>query len=121
VTIPEKLRLAQKRIDAQRAREFAARPSDGPLRRLPPAATPSELHSSAPTNGPPQLLSQHDLRRFYGINFSRQHVWRLIRAGVLPRPVALGIGKFARKAFRREDIEAYVAALSYVGDEGKAA
>jgi predicted DNA-binding transcriptional regulator AlpA len=45
----------------------------------------------------------------------------LVHDGVLPQPVALGIGKFSRKAFRREDIEAYVASRSYVGDEGKAA
>jgi predicted DNA-binding transcriptional regulator AlpA len=84
---------------------------------------PSRPHADRPTEAtaPPQLLSHEDLSRFYGIAYSRQHLWRLIRAGVLPRPVALGIGKFARKAFRREDIEAYVASLSYVGGAGKAA
>lgn len=121
MTVTEKYHRARELVAAKHTRELDARPGGGPSRRLPAAATPSEQRPSAPTTGPPQLLSQHDLRQFYGINFSRQHLWRLTRAGVLPRPVALGIGKFARKAFRREDIEAYVASLSYVGDEGKAA
>jgi predicted DNA-binding transcriptional regulator AlpA len=102
VTTTEKHHQARERVAEQHARELAAR-------------------SGANPSMPPALLNHEDLRRYYGITYSRQHLWRLVRAGVLPRPVALGIGKYARKAFRREDIEAHVASLSYVGGAGKAA
>jgi predicted DNA-binding transcriptional regulator AlpA len=65
---------------------------------------------------PPLLLSRDDLRHCYGINYSRQHLWRLIQDGRFPRPVAFGPESYARKAWKRSDVEAWVAALPYTGE-----
>ena len=65
----------------------------------------------------PALLGRDDLRQHYGISYSRQHLWRLIKKSKkhrFPRPVALGPGRYARKAWRREDVEAWLAALPYL-------
>jgi prophage regulatory protein len=51
------------------------------------------------------LLNQDDLRAL-GITFSRQHLWRMMQRGEFPAPVELGSG--ARKAWRAEEIEAWI-------------
>jgi predicted DNA-binding transcriptional regulator AlpA len=60
---------------------------------------------------PPLFLSFTDLKTYYGIGYSRTYLWKLMRAGKFPRPVALGNGstRYARKAWRLADIEAYTA------------
>jgi predicted DNA-binding transcriptional regulator AlpA len=62
-------------------------------------------------SGPPVLLSRADLREHYGITYSRAHLHRLMREGKFPRQVALGPEPYARKAWRRADVEAWVASL----------
>lgn len=61
------------------------------------------------------LLSQDDLRSL-GINFSRQHLWRMIQSGDFPKPVALGTGVSARKAWRADEVEVWIANRPRVGD-----
>jgi predicted DNA-binding transcriptional regulator AlpA len=63
---------------------------------------------------PPVLLSRHELRTFFGVSYSRAHLHRLITQGDFPAPVALGPGVSSRKAWRRADIEAWIAALKPV-------
>jgi predicted DNA-binding transcriptional regulator AlpA len=60
---------------------------------------------------PPVLLSRHELHDFYGIRYSRWHLHRLIAAGEFPAPVALGTHTASRKAWRRADIEHWIAGL----------
>jgi hypothetical protein len=56
------------------------------------------------------LLGYDDLRN-WGVAYSRTHLWRLIGEGRFPKPVALSPGQFARKAWRRGDIEQWIANL----------
>jgi prophage regulatory protein len=62
----------------------------------------------------PQLLSFNDLK-LNGISFSRQHIDRLVKAGVFPRPVKLGLN---RNAWIKEEVEAYIA--SKINERNKA-
>jgi predicted DNA-binding transcriptional regulator AlpA len=64
----------------------------------------------APAN-PPVLLSHADLREFYGIDYSRAHLHRLMAARKFPRQVGLGPAAYARKAWRRADVEQWIADL----------
>lgn len=115
-----KARLAQarKRAAAKRAQAQAARPANDPV---PPRAralrtTPRELRPSMPAARPPSgkvLLGLGDLRAL-GISWSRQHLHRLMHAGKFPRPVALGPEVRARKAWRADDIERWLASLPYI-------
>jgi len=71
----------------------------------------------------PVLVDYADLRALFGIKYSRVHIWRLARAGKFPPPVSLCDGGI-RKAWRSQDVEAWVASLSYtnvVGNEPEAA
>jgi predicted DNA-binding transcriptional regulator AlpA len=52
------------------------------------------------------LLGLEDLHARGVAPFSRTHLWRLIKAGKFPAPVAVGGG--ARKAWRASDIEAWL-------------
>lgn len=52
------------------------------------------------------LLGLEDLQARGVAPFSRTHLWRLIKAGKFPAPVAVGGG--ARKAWRASDIEAWL-------------
>lgn len=64
----------------------------------------------------PPLLSRDDLRLF-GITYSRAHLAKRIKDGTFPAPVALGPQPYARKCWKREDIEAWIAALTTTGGE----
>jgi predicted DNA-binding transcriptional regulator AlpA len=57
------------------------------------------------------LLGFADLHAL-GISYSRQHLYRKMADGTFPRPVALGSETYARKAWRRADILAWIAALT---------
>jgi predicted DNA-binding transcriptional regulator AlpA len=87
------------------------------LNEKPPLS--GEQASSTPVTSLPQLLSRDDLATYYGITYSRKHLWRLMRAGTFPRPVALGTAKYARKAWRRQDIEAFIASRPVVDYDAK--
>jgi predicted DNA-binding transcriptional regulator AlpA len=66
------------------------------------------------------LIGLADLNAL-GISYSRSHLWRLVAEGKFPAPVALGPEVYARKAWRREDVEAWLAALPYTGGDNEAA
>jgi predicted DNA-binding transcriptional regulator AlpA len=113
--VKEKLNAARGRAAARReqdraAREAAAAPA-ATHRRPAPAVTPRDERPAALATAPPVLLSRADLRAFYGITWSRAHLYRLVASGEFPRPVALGSHASSRKAWRRDDVEAFVAAL----------
>jgi predicted DNA-binding transcriptional regulator AlpA len=118
VTIQEKLRQAQQRVEKQRAQALATRPTGKPgpaaSRRKPP--TPKTERPSALATAPPLekvLLSRADLNAL-GISYSRAHLARLVAEGKFPAPVALGGPEpSARKAWRVADVEAWLAALPY--------
>jgi len=77
------------------------------------AKLPAQPAAAAPVA--PVLLSRDDLRTFFGITFSRAHLYRLVAAGEFPRPVALGPHAYSRKCWRRDEVEAWVAALQPAG------
>jgi prophage regulatory protein len=114
-----KLEDARKRVDTQRARERAARPTNEPTpsRRSPLRTTPRAERPSAPPPG--KVLLSHDDLRALGISYSRQHLHRLIREGRFPAPVALGPEQYARKAWKSEDVACWLAALSYTTDDNE--
>ena len=63
------------------------------------------------TTKPVRLLSFCELRDRYGINYSRGHLWRLIRSGQFPAPHQLNsaVGSHgSRKCFREDDIETWL-------------
>lgn len=60
-----------------------------------------------------QLLGFGDLHKL-GITYSRAHLWRLMRAGQFPKPVALGSARYSRKAWRLKDIERFIASRETV-------
>jgi prophage regulatory protein len=37
------------------------------------------------------LLDYSDLRTKKGIPFTKQHIWRLVKQGIFPRPLKLGL------------------------------
>jgi prophage regulatory protein len=55
------------------------------------------------------LLGYNELKAKKGINYSRTHIWRLIKAGRFPRPIKMGGG--ARNSWVEEEIDAFIAAL----------
>jgi predicted DNA-binding transcriptional regulator AlpA len=116
VTTTENLRAARKRVLAKGAQELAARQAGtGPAPRVPehqaPPATPGESRPNARATAPPLLLSRQDLRDYYGINYSRSWLWKMIVAGKFPAPVAFGPELSSRKAWRRDDIELWIVGL----------
>jgi predicted DNA-binding transcriptional regulator AlpA len=52
-----------------------------------------------------KLCSVKELKSFYGIPYSRQHIWRLIGAHQFPHAVKLGQ---CRVAFRCSDVEEWI-------------
>ena len=75
----------------------------------PAVATGATTEPSTPNK---LLLSYLDLRAL-GISWSRQHLHRLMREGRFPPQVASGPEQCARKFWRAEDVEAWLAALPY--------
>ena len=53
-----------------------------------------------------QMVSIDELRTVFGVNFSKVHIYRLIRAGEFPQPIKLGEH---RSAFLRHEVEAWIA------------
>ncbi len=107
-TISDGPREARKRVAKRRAQErVAGRRTEALAARQGP--TPNKV-----------LLGLADLRAL-GISYSRQHLWRLVAKGKFPAPVALGPEVYARKAWRRADVEAWLAALPYSGGGNEAA
>ncbi len=52
-----------------------------------------------------KLCSVKELKSFYGIPYTRQHIWRLIGADQFPHAVKLGQ---CRVAFRCSDVEEWI-------------
>ena len=52
-----------------------------------------------------KLLSMDEVRDLKGVNYSRAHLFRLIRAGRFPAPVKLGDN---RNAFVESEIDAWI-------------
>ena len=100
----------------RKARNRAAREAGASRKRAQqqrsPRPAPRESRPSALATAPPVLLSRDDLRTFFGVRYSRTHLWRLVRDGKFPAPVAFGPEPAARKAWRREVVEAYVKRLN---------
>jgi predicted DNA-binding transcriptional regulator AlpA len=63
--------------------------------------------TTSPT--PPTRFISYEGLRELGICYHRTHLWTLVQRGQFPRPVALGPGRFARKAWRVADIEEWMA------------
>ena len=59
-------------------------------------------------------LIDHEGLHARGINYSRAHIWRLVRDGKFPRPVKLGVG---RNAWLDEEITAWIEARVRERDE----
>jgi predicted DNA-binding transcriptional regulator AlpA len=120
---------AARRDDHRRASLAAnpAKPERGWVARKQPPRTPSARDSAPPpaaperplperARPPPQatdklLLGYADLQAC-GISYSKQHLYRKMADGTFPKPVALGAEQYSRKAWRRADILAWIAALS---------
>lgn len=67
---------------------------------------------STKTEEPPakvgrRLISAEELRERFGINYSRVHIYRMVRDGRFPRPVKLGPSRGARKAWFEDDVNAW--------------
>ena len=56
-----------------------------------------------------KVLLFRDLRPEKGIAFSRQHVFRKVRAGTFPKPIKLGEGERATNAWLESEVDAWVA------------
>lgn len=62
---------------------------------------------------PPELVSQQELLGFadlktIGIPYSREHIWRLIKAKKFPPPVKFGDGANCRCFFPRSEISKWI-------------
>lgn len=53
-----------------------------------------------------RLLNYEEVKA-KGFDYSRTHIWRLVKAGKFPKPVKLGDG--ARNAWVEEEIDALIA------------
>jgi prophage regulatory protein len=53
-------------------------------------------------------LLDYDALKAKGFDYSRTHIWRLVKAGKFPKPVKLNKG--ARNAWVEEEIDALIAA-----------
>lgn len=53
-----------------------------------------------------KLICYHDLRPKKGIPYSRDHLRRLVKAGLFPKPVSLSS---ARIAWREQDVQDWIA------------
>ena len=115
---------ARRRAAKQRERDRAARSAGASKAKYRPGQQPRPTpprreRPQALATAPPQrvLVDHADLATLYGIKFSRQHLWRLIRAGAFPAPVALSgtSGQLgSRKCWWAHDVEAWLAGLQYV-------
>ena len=71
--------------------------------------TPPEEVATVPPLQPPTLLTRADLRKFYNVTYSREHISRLVAKGKVPPPLALGESIYSRKVWRRDDVENFIA------------
>ena len=56
-----------------------------------------------------RLSSFPELRTVWGIPYTRQHIYRLVRAGKFPAPIKLGDGPGASNAWPNAELEQYLA------------
>lgn len=61
------------------------------------------------TTKPTLLVDRDGLRDEYGINLPLRTISRLVRQGVLPKPIKFGEGTSAKSFWRRTAIEAAIA------------
>lgn len=54
-----------------------------------------------------------------GFDYSRVHIWRLVKEGRFPRPVKLGAG--SRNAWVESEVDAHIAAMIADRDANQAA
>ena len=54
-----------------------------------------------------RLLAYSDLKSLKGIGYSRTHLWRLVKAGIFPRPTKIGRG---RNAWVEREVDSYIEA-----------
>jgi prophage regulatory protein len=54
-----------------------------------------------------RMLSRADLRDRKGIRYSRQHIHRLVRRGLFPRPIKMGAGS-GTNAWIEDEIDDYL-------------
>jgi len=136
VATEQKLADARGRVTQQREQDRAGRLAGvgkaKPRRASASPPTPRRARPHALSTAPPEpapsrhqvaLVDHADLRTVFGIKFSRTHLWRLIRAGAFPAPVALGRTSGrpgSRKCWRFADVEQWLAELEYVGADDAA-
>lgn len=90
-------------------------PRKGELKRprdTNPGGEPHAAHNNKqPSSALDKVLLNRDDLRELGVNFHRTYLSVLIRKGLFPQPVVLGGGdaKFARKAWRVEDVQRWLA------------
>lgn len=61
-----------------------------------------------------KLLLGYDGLREVGITYHRGHLWLLIKKKRFPKPVALGTGRYGRKAWRASDIQSWLESLPLI-------
>lgn len=66
------------------------------------------------------LLDQSGLRQ-KGVDYSPQHIRRLVSAGIFPPPVKMGQGRNAKNMWIGEEIDTYIAAKIKERNEALAA
>jgi prophage regulatory protein len=91
-------------------------------REIPPSDKLS-LHCTVQphaTRGQTMLLDYDGLRA-KGITFSREHLWRLVRAGRFPAPVKLSGDPLGRNAWDEAEIDQHIADRKAERTGGRAA
>ena len=110
----DKVIEALKNVQAQQARQqqLLERLAGSPQMAAFVLPTPAEERPSAlataPLQQPPALLTREDLRRYFGITYSREHLSRLVTKGLFPLPVPLGESVYSRKMWRLEDVQNFI-------------
>jgi prophage regulatory protein len=64
-------------------------------------------------------LIDYDGLKAKGFDYSRVHIWRLVKEGRFPKPVKLGTG--SRNAWVESEIDAHIAAMIAARDANQAA